>query len=509
MPKFLYMNVLKNIFLLLVLSASSVFSQNYEITVAINTRHDTVLLGSYYVRRDRPRVNDTIVLRNGSGVFRSDRELPNGVYFLASDGKLLFDFIVGDNKRFGIVADTADFINLTSFTNSPDNDVYFGFRRLNIELGRQQQQLSELFRNAASDEERSEIINRQRTLQRESLERIDDMIADNSHLYVSKILKSEIPVQARIPEPPRDAAGNITDPTYQYRWWRRHFFDNLNIFDPDMMRTPSYEDKLFEYITRVIPQHSDTICAEIDKMLLKAQQTDENVFRFIMGTLFNHFLESTDLVRDAVVPENVWACITENWYIPYAHWATEETIENLKKEINDIKPNLIGNRAPPMEMLKILPPDHFRVAAMDTAIKFDPHAGRTVNDFRTDNELKSKFTVLYFWDFTCGHCRSSIQELFNIWENNKDKGLQVINVQTYYSQRQDKGRWIDFVNEQNLFGVGWFNTWSPYNHEFRRLYNTATVPTIYLLNENFDILLRGNTRRGIGVETIKDFFDRN
>ena len=190
----------KYICLLLIVTATTLFSQSYEINVAINARGDTLLLGSYYVSRERPRVNDTVVLRNGNGVFSKNRELPNGVYFLASEGRLLLEFIVGDNKNFGIVADTADLINLTKFTNSPDNDVYFEYRRLTLELGREQQQLAELFRNAASDEERGEIIAKQRTLQQESLEHIDRLIADNRHLYVSKIINSEIPVQARMPE---------------------------------------------------------------------------------------------------------------------------------------------------------------------------------------------------------------------------------------------------------------------------------------------------------------------
>ena len=501
-----FLSVLKKICFLSVLTTFSVFSQTYEISVALNLRNDTVILGHYYTKRERMLVNDTIVLNNGTGVFRGNRELPKGQYFLFNDGKILFDIIIGDNQQFGIVADTADFINLVKFTQSPDNDVFYDFQRYSAERGRQFQQLNEQLRTAASDDLRNSLRANLQSLLRERTEYIEELIDANSHLYISKWLKTLIPSENYVPEAPTDDAGNVIDPNFRYRWWRAHFFDNLNIYDPDMLRTQFYEEKMFEYLTRVIPQHTDTVCVEIDKMLTNAQ-ADDAIFRYILVTLFNHFLESKDLVRGAVVPENVWACITEKWYIPYAHWSTEETMENLKKEINDIKPNLIGNRAPPMEMLMILPPEHFRVAAMDTAIKFDPHAGRMVNDFRNDNEMKNKFTVIYFWDFTCGHCRTGIQELFKLWEDNKHKGLQVITVQTYYSQRQDKGRWIDLVNEQNFFGAGWFNTWSPYNHEFRRLYNTATVPVLYLLDENFDILLRGNLRRSIGVETIKEFFD--
>jgi len=75
-------------------------------------------------------------------------------------------------------------------------------------------------------------------------------------------------------------------------------------------------------------------------------------------------------------------------------------------------------------------------------------------------------------------------------------------VQMYLTERKDKGRWIDFVNENNLFAVGWINAWSPYDHKFRDLYNISSAPVVYLLDENFNIMLRN-----ISVEQIQDFFE--
>ena len=39
------------------------------------------------------------------------------------------------------------------------------------------------------------------------------------------------------------------------------------------------------------------------------------------------------------------------------------------------------------------------------------------------------------------------------------------------------------------------------------VFNTATVPVMYLLDENFDIILRGNLKGSISSETIKEFFE--
>jgi thiol-disulfide isomerase/thioredoxin len=307
-------------------------------------------------------------------------------------------------------------------------------------------------------------------------------------LFVSKFLKALIPPETHLPEPPKDADGNVTDREFLYRWYRAHFFDNLNIFDPEMLRMPFYEEKVMDYLTRVIPQHPDTICVETDKILAKAQANDE-IFRCILVSVFNHYVSSK-----VIAHENVWVHLADKWYIPFAKWSADDYIEKLKKEVADRKPNLIGHLAPPIEMLMVLSPDHFKAAALDTAIKFDVHVGTQVQDFR--KTMKSKYTVLYFWDYSCGHCKTGIQELHKVWEDLKDKGLQVITIQAI-SSREAKGKWVDFANEHNLFG--WINAWCPYTYKYKELYNLSSFPSLYLLDEEHKIILKN-----IDPEQLRD-----
>ena len=490
--------VFGTIIFLSIMATISAFSQNYEISITLNSRKDTVYLGHYFAKRNLTIVDDTVVLKKGKGVFRGKKKLANGVYFIVSDGKI-FDIIMGDNQKFGITADTADFINLTKFDSSPENDVFFMFQRDNIARQKQAQQLGEQFQNASSDDEKIEIRTKMQNLTKERLEFLEKTIDENSNLFVSKFIKAIIPPETYVPEPPRDDEGNVTDREFQYRWYRAHFFDNLNIFDPDMLRTPFYEDKLLEFITRVIPQITDTVCVEIDKILTKTKSNDE-MFRCVLVSLFNHYANSMSkvIIDKGVVPENVWVHLSEKWYIPYSWWSTEEYIEEtLKKEVTNRSPNLIGKKAPPIEMLMVLPPEHFKAAALDTAIKNDLHAGRMIEDFR--KELKNRFTALFFWEYSCGHCKKVILEMYELWEESKDKGLDVITIQTVIS-KDAKVKSIDYINEHNLFG--WTNAWSPYSYIYKELYNITGTPAIYLLDENGMIFLRN-----VGIENLKEFFN--
>ena len=494
---------LKTVIILFFLASVPVFSQGYEISVALNTKNDTIILGHYFAKgsSDRLRSSDRIVLKNGKGVFSGSDKLPKGVYFLLSGGRILFDIIIGDNQKFGIVADTADLINRTKFTSSPDNDIFFEFQRYTIERSKQYQQLNQQYQNATSDAEKNDVRTKLQDLVNKRIEFIEKVADDHKDLYVSKFLKTFIPTNYHLPEPPKDEQGRITDSTYVYRWYRAHYFDNLNIFDYDMLRTQSYEDKLLEYLTKFIPQQTDSVCAGIDK-ILKTAQANEEFFRYVLITVFNHYGNSKSIREGYLVPENVKLHIAEKWYIPYATWSTEDNTKQWKEEVANNKMNRMDHPAPAIEHLIILPPDHFKAAALDTAIKNDMDAGRVIHDFR--KELKSKFTILFFWDINCGHCKSAIQELQNLWEELKNSDYQIIAVQIV-ATKEAKGKWIDFINEHNMFG--WINAWSPYAYSaenyYRETYNLAVAPKMYLLDENSMIVLKN-----IAPEHLKEIIPK-
>jgi hypothetical protein len=78
--------------------------------------------------------------------------------------------------------------------------------------------------------------------------------------------------------------------------------------------------------------------------------------------------------------------------------------------------------------------------------------------------------------------------------------LQIITVQCVIGDKSDKGKWIDFINDKELYG--WTNAWSPYSYKFKELYGIISVPVFYLLDEKFDIIIRN-----VPIETLREFFN--
>ena len=471
------------------------FSQ-YEISISMKTKNDTVHLTHIFAKDENEtlRLDTTIVMKDGKGVFKGNKVLPKGLYYIVNDKSKMFQMLIGNSQKFGIEVDTTDIINKIRFSSSPDNDAFYDFLRYDIAFQAKYRQFDEQYRNVADDAEKKAIVEQWQALVGERMTFIKKIVNENEGLYVSKFLKAMF-VSPEMPEPPRDEQGQIIDPNFQYRWFRAHYFDNYNIYDPDLLRTPLYEKKLTDYLTWFTQNHPvDTTCAEFDRMLTKARaKNNQELFRCVLATIYNHSINSNLIIRD-----NFWVHLVDNWYVPYAEWASN--IEDMKNAADKIRPTLIGKVAPPMEQLLWLPPDHFKAAALDTAIKNDVHAGRIIPDFRQN--IQSKYLALIFWDVTCSHCKTTIQELWEVFEACKDKGLQVIAVQTLIG-REGKVKWIDYINEHGMYD--WFNAWIIYDLKWHELYVQGGVPKVYLLNEKKEIVLRGT----FDVENIQLIVEAN
>ena len=464
------------------------FSQHYEISISIKSKNDTAYLTHIFAKDDPKKlyVDTVIVLKNGKGAFKGKKILPKGLYYIYNDNRR-FQILIGENQKFGIETDTTDFFSRTRFTNSPDNDAFYAFMRHDIQRAAKSQQLNEQFKNAAGDAEKNAIRKQAQELNHERQELMQRLIRENEGRYVSKFLKTLMPLE--LPEPPKDEQGRVADSTFLYRWYRAHFFDHLNIYDPDMLRTPLYEDKLVEYLKWFSRNHPlDTICAENDRILAKAIHNKE-VFRCVLAIIYTHYGGS-----DLMIRENIWVHLVDNWYVPHADWAN---VEEMKKNADKVRATLIGKPAPPLDDLQWLPPDHLKAAAMDTAIKNDIYAGKIIPDFRKN--IQSKYLAIIFWDIGCSHCKKAMQELWEVYEACKDKGLQVIAIQVL-QQKDSKAKWIDFVNEHGMYD--WFNAWIIYNQKWRDMYETSVVPIIYLLNEKKEILFKR-----VQPEQIKGFVE--
>jgi thiol-disulfide isomerase/thioredoxin len=461
------------VFSLFLLVSFNSYGQGYRIEIDISgLSGDTVILGEYFTSRMIPK--DTLVLdQKGSGVFMGAESFQGGLYLVYINPEKYFDFLLGDNQMLTIRADISDLPGSITFEGSEDNMVFQEYKNFlqvkRSELTSQQSLLAE----AVSMQDSSNIRENQKRINKEMETYMNELEKEHSSLFVSEFVGA-----TREPFPPEELlTGNRRqDDSIRFFYYKNHYFDRFDPFNIRLLHTPIYEGKITNYISRAVAQHPDSLVIAVD-FLLEGAKTDNEMYRYMLITLFNRFAESKFMGMDVV-----YFHIAENYYIPDATWSSPEFITKLKENLDKNKPTLIGQKAPNLIMRKV-PPEHFQMAEQDTLIKRDPHIGE---DFFT-NDVEASYTILYFWEGDCGHCKTATPALYEAYSRLKDKGVEVLSVHVI-NTIEGKEIWVDFVNEHQLYD--WVNCWSPYNNDFRILFNLQSYPQLFILDKDKKIVAK-------------------
>ncbi len=460
--------------LLLLLIAGSTFAKGYNIKVKIiGVKDTTVILAHYLSQSIYP--DDTVQLdKSGVGVFKGNKELLHGMYIIYLPNKKYFEIFVDKDQDFEVINDTTAQIDKLSFVGSAPNTAFLDYQRFIMNLKKQRDALEDQM--DSTDKKKNEKIKAQMEVLNDSVDshqlRIINQNKDNIvGVFLNALRKIDVP------DAPKDDKGRITDSTFQYKWYRNHYFDNFNYADGRLLRTPIYEDRLKQYLNNVIPQAPDSINREID-IILEQSRKDTNVFRFNLIKFFNYYAQSNIMGFDAVHVH-----LAEKYYIPEATWSDSAFITKLKIYVQEVKPTLIGNIAPDIELIYV-PKQHFIDAANDTALKGYVYAGQKM----MLSDVNAPFTVLVFWEKDCGHCRKVVPELYKVYEESlKAKGVVVVSFHLL-ANKEGKIKWIDFVNENKL--LDWMNVWDPYTYKHKELYNVKSTPQIFLLDKDKRIIAK-------------------
>jgi thiol-disulfide isomerase/thioredoxin len=458
-------------------------AQGYEIKVKIpSLKEKKVVLGHHFLDKLYP--DDTITLdKKGLGAFHGKKALPGGMYIIFLPSTLYFDVIVDKQEKFTISSDSSNFIYTAKFEGSPENSLFYEYLRLIGEKRDSLERLKPLKDSARSEVEKVRISKRMEYLDKEVKDYQENLIRNNPETLLASIIKSFQEVQ--VPDFPKDASGKVLDSTFQYKYYKSHYFDNFDITDPRLIRIPvGYDKKILNYLDKMTAQFPDSLNKEID-MLIKKSRSSEELFRTSLVTIFNHYISSNIMGMDGV-----WTYVAEKYYIPEATWSDTAYISKLKKTVEKTKPLLLGKVAPDINLFQ-MPDNHFISAVEDTALRnaFIPGEQFTLHS------VKAKFTVLVFWEAGCGHCKKAIPELFTDYKKLKDKGVQVVAVSIL--SYLEKKKWVEFVNEHGLYG--WVNAWNPFEIKYKELYDVSSTPALFLLDEDKKIIAKK-----IGPEQLED-----
>ncbi len=440
----------------------------YQIEVKVNKfQGDVAYLG--YPYGDKKYLADTAEV-NGDGVFVFEGEEPldGGLYFVYSPApnSLYFDLIVAESN-FSIETDTTDLISNMKPVGSTENKLFFDFQKFMREMQKRGGELNEKLKIANDPNEKQQLEEQLKKLDSEVKSYRNNILDNHSETFTATFIKSTMAVD--VPESPKDENGNDLDPNFSYKYYKQHYFDNIDFSDKRILRTPNFYGKVEEYMEKMTVKHPDSIISSARTIIEKARANDD-IFRYCVQTLTYKYETSNIMGMDAVFVD-----LAENYYLSGdAYWADDETIEKISDRVQRIKPNLIGKKAPMMLL-------------MDTTLQ-------PVNA----HSIPADFTVLYFYDPDCGHCKKKTPVLRDLYhEKLKDMGVVVIAANI----KKDVDKWKKYIRDQKL---DWVNLADPnMRSNFRYEFNIETTPQLFILDSDKRIIAKK-----LDVEQVEDFINR-
>ena len=104
------------------------------------------------------------------------------------------------------------------------------------------------------------------SIDKEVLSFRDKFVEKNSNLFFTKIIKSTIEIS--IPESPLDSTGN-PDKNFPFRFYKKNFWNNIDLTDERMLRTPVFHNKMTQYLDKLTVKNPDSIIESADLFISK------------------------------------------------------------------------------------------------------------------------------------------------------------------------------------------------------------------------------------------------
>lgn len=444
----------------LLTAASPVLAQKgYNIRVKLdNYPEKELVLGFHY--GDKQYVKDTVEAGpDGYFTFQADTLMPCGVYLLVlkPDNSFIQILLPETEQNFTIQTDAKAAVENMKVKGSADNALFYEYLSFlntrRIEADTVRAQLGRVNGNTADS---LRLIEKSGKLDKEVRQYQEDLLAKSPATLTAKIIKSSL--EPTIPE------FNEPDPQKlqmrKYYWYREHYFDNIDIADPCMLRSPVLHQKIDTYVNKIAPQHPDSINQALDLIIGKLKNSPEN-YKFYLIHFLNTYAKSKVVGMDAC-----YVHIAKNYYCNGgASWVGNEDLEKICDNARRLEPILIGKIAP-----NIIVKDR--------------------NDKPTALwDVDADYTVLFFWAPDCSHCKKAAPHMVEFAEKFKDRGVKVFAVCTAVGE--DGPECWKAIEEKEFSDFLFLNTYDPYvQSRYKTLYDVQSTPQIFILDRKHEILVK-------------------
>lgn len=425
----------------------------YKIKVKYQDATDSLIyLCHYYGKASQVFKDDSARLdKTGQATFSSTKKIVGGIYMLLfADKSASMEFILLNGDDFSINTAKTDVYNKSSFKGISENEQFYTYQRFLQGYGAEYQKIEAELKNAHSRKDSDVVVNKLKAKGKELQAYRENLVSKNPTCFLAKLFNAvwepEIPT-----EYPTKADGT-KDSSYPRIVYKTHYWDKFDFRDDRLIYSPIYENKLDNYLSKLVVPVPDTVNSESDWLLNKSKGTEE-MFKYTLWYL-TRWTETSKIMG----MDESFLYLGENYYLKgLAPWVDSAQMAKYEDRWRKIAPNIIGQ------------------PAMDLRI-LDSTDKNVVSLYNT----KADWTILIFWSPTCGHCQKEIPEFDSLYH----AALKKHNVKFFAVEADDEDeKWKKFINEHHLY-EGWIHAHDPKRtSNFRAFFDVYSTPTIYLLDD--------------------------
>ena len=466
---------MKRFFFFLALAGTvTCFAQDgYEINITFKPfKNQYIYLGHYFGKTypiiDSAKLNDKSV-----AVFKGVKKLNGGIYLVGYPNKTgFFEILIDKQQHFSVIADTATISKGIKFINSPDNILFSSYQQHMSASGKQINKAQEELKKAVSAKDSTKWKEELIRLDKEVLTYRENLIQKNpGNLLTALLITMREPIMTgRLKEP-----INKTDSLDSYNFYKTHYWDGVYFWDGRLAYSTLFEEKLDKYFAQLVVPQPDSIIKELDWMLGTAS-INEEMTRFLLVKFVNRYLNQRYMWEDAIFVHLFEKYFSQKTY----SWLNEKGLKTITERAYSLMANIMGTPAADIELPDI------------------------TNQTKTLYSDTASYTIVAFWDPTCGHCKEVLPKLDSFYQAKwKAAGLKIFAV----AKETDgtKKDWLDFINEQHL--KEWTNVYYSKTDDkartdngipgYSQLYDVMIFPTLYLLDKDKRIIAKKLTYQQI------------
>lgn len=416
-------------------------------------------------------IKDTL-FRNDKGnyVIEGDEALDAGLYaVLIPPQNIPFDLMISDekNQHFTVETDTMNVIKNLKIKGSEENKAFYEYMQF---MGAQRQAIEALQAEGKDEKKKKKkekLADKIKQMKKATQQYQSDYVAKHQGWLSATMLKAS--TEPDVPAPTKKMTEE-EESQYRMNYYRKHYFDNLDFSDDRLLYSPVYFNKIDFYLKRLTYQIPDSLTKAVDFILDKAKANDK-LYRYTVFEFVGRYGNSKVVGMDAVFVHIVDHYVTGQTFED----VDEDKIAKIVKTAKEFKPLLIGKKSPNINMQTIEGED-IRLHSID-----------------------AEYTLLYFWDPKCGHCKKAAPLMVDFYEKYKDKGVEMYAVCT---KDKDKKMCIESIEEKG-FGI-WTNVLAMTDRQlyYRLYYRIKTTPIIYILDKDKNILMKN-----IGAKQLPEVMD--